>query len=99
MAREKKRDLSERIIDKMREIRESADPWDEEQTLRRQARAAQEEAASLVTDIAQSLSDICIRAGHRGSVKAGPSSPSLPCMRCRTKIKHYRDIADLIATT
>lgn len=99
MAREKKQDLSERIINRMREVREGADPWEEEQTLRLQARVAQEEAASLVTSIAQSLSDICVRSSHRGSVKAGPTSPALPCMRCRTKIKHYRDIADLIATT
>ena len=99
MAKEQKRDLSERIIDKMREVRSNADPWEEEQTLRLQARAAQEEAASLVSSIAQSLNDICIQSNHRGSVKEGPSSPGLPCMRCRTKIKHYRDIADLIATT
>lgn len=99
MAKEQKKDLSERIIDKMREVRNSADPWEEEQTLKLQARVAQEEAAALVTSIAQSLNDICIRSNHKGSVKAGASSPGLPCMRCRTKIKHYRDIADLIATT
>ena len=83
----------------MREVRERADPWKEEQTLHLQARAAQEETALLIASIAQSLSDICIQSHHRGSVKAGPSSPALPCMRCRTKVKHYRDIADLIATT
>lgn len=99
MAAGKKKDLSDRIIDRMREIRENSDPWKEDETLRFQARAAQEETASLLTSIAQSLSDVCIRANHRGSVKAGASSPALPCMRCRTKIKHYRDIADLIATT
>lgn len=99
MATEKKKDLSERIIDRMREIRKNSDPWEEDATLRLQARAAQEEAASLVASIAQSLSDVCIRSNHRGAVKAGPSSPALPCMRCRTKIKHYRDIADLIANT
>lgn len=98
MAKEK-RDLSERIIDRMREVKETADPWDEEETLRAQARVAQEEAASLVISIAQSLSNICIRSNHKGSVKGGDKSPPLPCMRCRTKVKHYRDIADLIATT
>lgn len=98
MAKEKK-DLSERIIARMKAIRETADPWNEDETLRAQSLAAQEEVASLVTSMAESLSNICIRTGHRGSVKGGENSSPLPCMRCRTRIKHYKDIADLIATT
>lgn len=98
MPKPKKRDLSDRIIDKMREAgNEINDPWNEKGTLQAQARAAQEETADLVTSIAQSLSDICIRSNHRGAVKGGPNSPSLPCMRCRTKVKHYREIASIIA--
>lgn len=95
-----KRDLPDRIIDRMREAKEEvADPWDENGALRAQAIAAQTETASLVRAIAQSLSDICIRSSHRGSVKGGENSSPLPCMRCRTKIKHYREIADIIAPT
>lgn len=99
MASKKKQDLSERVIARMSAIRETADPWNEEETLRAQALAAQEEVAALVTAMAESLSNICVRTGHKGSVTGGENSPSLPCMRCRTKIKYYRDIADLIANT
>lgn len=92
-----KRDLPDRIIGRMQEIRdEIADPWDEKGALRAQARAAQEETAGLVTSIAQSLSEICIRSGHRGAVKGGPNSPSRPCMKCQTKVKHYREVANII---
>lgn len=99
MAKKDKRDLSERIVNRLREVKDAADPWEEEAMFRAMARAAQEESASLVASIAQSLSDICIKSGHRGSVKAGPNSSALPCMRCRAKVKHYKEIADLIATT
>lgn len=93
-----KKDLVDRIIEAMREARdEVADPWDERGTLRAQAVASQIETAELVRSIAQSLSEICVRSKHRGSVKAQENSPALPCMRCRAKVKHYREIAEIIA--
>lgn len=99
MPKPQKKDLSERITDRMREIAASADPWDSEQMLRAQARAAQEEAATLILAMATSLSEACVRLNHRGAVKATEKSPAVPCLRCRTKVKHYREIADLVANT
>lgn len=95
-----KRDLSDRIIERMREVKdEMADPWNDSGTLRAQAQVAQAETAALVRSISQSLSDICIKSNHRGSVKGGENSSPLPCMRCRTKVKHYREIAEIISPT
>lgn len=97
MAKEKL-DLTERITQSMQAAKdEIGDPWAEQLILKAQAKAAQLETAALVRNIAQSLSDICVRSNHRGAVKATENSPSMPCLRCKTKVKHYREIADFIA--
>lgn len=96
MAKEQKKDLTDKIIDGMRAAKEAEDPWDENKTLRAQAHVAQAETVTLVLNLAQSLTDICVRSSHRGSVKASGNSPAIPCVRCKTKVKHYREIAEFI---
>lgn len=82
----------------MREARDRIDdPWAEEATLQAQARAAQLETAALIRDIAQSLANICIRYKHRGATPGDEQNPPRPCIRCASKVKHYREIADIIS--
>lgn len=98
MAENKKRDLTDRIVDRMVEARDEVDdPWDQERTLKVQAAVAQDETAALIRAIAQSLIGVCIRAGHRGSTRPTETSVGAPCIRCKSKVKHYRETADFIS--
>lgn len=93
-----RRSLTAKIIEGMTEaVAKHDDPWDYAGEEKVRALAAQRVAAAQITAVSDALTRACVRLKHRGSVPARGNSPILPCARCKVKIKHYTEAADMVA--
>lgn len=98
MPKPSKESLDTRVMRAMREAGERLpEGSDAEQILSEQTHSARATLSGVITSMATSLTEACVRLRHRGSVPPRHGRPGRPCSRCSVKVRHYNEAATLIA--
>lgn len=71
----------------------------EEQDAAYKAEAATARAflGGVVDEFTEALVRACVSRGHRGAVAGRDGVSGTPCAQCKPKVRHYREVAALIA--
>lgn len=92
-----RRSLSHRLADALRAAATRPNHEDDTDGYEQLAETSRDFLSARVREYAAALERACIRQRHRGSAEASSIRSGAACPRCRAKIRHVLEAADLIA--